>query len=61
MRAGRGRIEDARIFRDEVTLYIRAPFFLRACEFLRDEPSLKFLVFLPMSQPWIFYPSGTTV
>ncbi len=34
-------VEDARIFRDEVTLYIRAPFFLRACEFLRDEPSLK--------------------
>ena len=25
-------VEDARIFRDEVTLYIRAPFFLRACE-----------------------------
>ena len=35
-------VEDARIFRDEVTLYIRAPFFLRTCEFLRDEPSLKF-------------------
>jgi NADH-quinone oxidoreductase subunit C len=35
-------VEDARIFRDEVTLYIRVPFFLRACEFLRDEPSLKF-------------------
>ena len=35
-------VEDARLFRDEVTLYIRAPFFLRACEFLRDEPSLKF-------------------
>ena len=29
-------------FADEVTLYIRAPFFLRVCEFLRDEPTLKF-------------------
>ena len=35
-------VEDARIFRDEVTLYIRPAHFLRACEFLRDEPSLKF-------------------
>jgi len=35
-------VEDARIFRDEVTLYIRPAYFLRACEFLRDEPTLKF-------------------
>jgi NADH-quinone oxidoreductase subunit C len=35
-------VEDARIFRDEVTLYIRPAHFLRACEFLRDDPSLKF-------------------
>jgi NADH-quinone oxidoreductase subunit C len=35
-------VEDARIFRDEVTLYIRPAHFLRACEFLRDEPGLKF-------------------
>ncbi len=35
-------VEDARIFRDEVTLYIRVPFFLRVCKFLRDDPSLKF-------------------
>jgi len=35
-------VEDAIIFRDEVTFYIRAPFFLRVCEFLRDEPTLKF-------------------
>jgi NADH-quinone oxidoreductase subunit C len=35
-------IEDSRIFRDEVTLYIRPAYFLRACEFLRDEPGLKF-------------------
>ena len=35
-------VEDARVFRDEATLYIRPAHFLRACEFLRDEPSLKF-------------------
>ncbi len=35
-------VEDARIFRDEVTVYIQAPFLLRTCEFLRDEPGLKF-------------------
>ncbi len=35
-------VEDARIFRDEVTIYIRPADFIRACEFLRDEPSLKF-------------------
>src|SRR5208337_4350742 len=35
-------VEDARLFRNEVTLYIRPAHFLRACEFLRDEPSLKF-------------------
>ena len=35
-------VEDTRIFRDEVTLYIRPAHFLRACEFLRDEPGLKF-------------------
>jgi len=34
--------EDARIFREEITLYIRPAHFLRACEFLRDEPGLKF-------------------
>jgi NADH-quinone oxidoreductase subunit C len=35
-------VEDARTFRGEVTIYIPPPHFLRACEFLRDEPSLKF-------------------
>ncbi|MBZ5668423.1 MAG: NADH-quinone oxidoreductase subunit C [Acidobacteriia bacterium] len=35
-------IEDARAFRDEVTLYIRPAHLIRACEFLRDEPGLKF-------------------
>ena len=35
-------VEDAHIFRNEVTLYIRPHDFLRVCEFLRDEPSLKF-------------------
>jgi NADH-quinone oxidoreductase subunit C len=35
-------IEETRVFRDEVTLYIRPAYFLRTCEFLRDEPSLKF-------------------
>ncbi len=35
-------VEDARAFRNEVTLYIHPAHFIRACEFLRDEPSLKF-------------------
>jgi len=35
-------VEDARIFRDEVTVHVRPAHFLRACEFLRDEPGLKF-------------------
>jgi NADH-quinone oxidoreductase subunit C len=35
-------VEDARLFRDEVTIYIRDSYLLRACEFLRDEPGLKF-------------------
>ena len=35
-------VEDARIFRGEVTLYIRPSEFLRTCEFLRDTPGLKF-------------------
>jgi NADH-quinone oxidoreductase subunit C len=35
-------VEDARLFRDEVTINIRGPFLLRACEFLRDQPGLKF-------------------
>jgi NADH-quinone oxidoreductase subunit C len=35
-------VEDARAFRDEVTVYVKPAHFLRVCEFLRDEPSLKF-------------------
>jgi NADH-quinone oxidoreductase subunit C len=35
-------VEEARVFRDEVTLYIHRPHFIRVCEFLRDEPNLKF-------------------
>ena len=35
-------VEDAHIFRDELTLYIRPALFLRACEFLRDDADLKF-------------------
>ena len=35
-------VEDTRIFRDEVTVYVHPGHFLRACEFLRDEPGLKF-------------------
>jgi len=35
-------VEETRTFRDEVTLYIRQAHFLRACEFLRDEPGLEF-------------------
>ncbi len=35
-------VEDARSFRGEVTLYIRPACLIRACEYLRDEPGLKF-------------------
>jgi NADH-quinone oxidoreductase subunit C len=35
-------VQDAHLFRDEVTLYIAPAHFLRTCEFLRDEPGLKF-------------------
>jgi NADH-quinone oxidoreductase subunit C len=35
-------IEDGHVFRGEVTLYIRPAHLLRACEFLRDEPGLRF-------------------
>jgi NADH-quinone oxidoreductase subunit C len=35
-------VEDTRAFRGEATLYIRSAHLLRACEFLRDEPGLKF-------------------
>jgi NADH-quinone oxidoreductase subunit C len=35
-------VEEARIFRDEVTIYIQPAYFLKVCEFLRDEPGLKF-------------------
>lgn len=35
-------VEEAQTFRDEVTLYIRPARFLQTCEFLRDEPGLKF-------------------
>ena len=35
-------VEEARIFRDEVTLYIRPASFLHSCEFLRDEPDLQY-------------------
>ncbi|HXW14624.1 MAG TPA: NADH-quinone oxidoreductase subunit C [Terriglobia bacterium] len=35
-------VDDARLFRDEVTIYIRDPYLLRAWEFLRDHPGLKF-------------------
>ena len=35
-------IEDARIFRNEITLYIHPEHFFRACEFLRADPELKF-------------------
>ena len=35
-------IEEAREFRGEVTIYIRPPMLIRACEFLRDHPSLSF-------------------
>ena len=35
-------VEDALIFRDEVTLFIRPQSLVRACEFLRDAPGLRF-------------------
>jgi len=35
-------IEEAQLFRDEVTIYIAAPHFLRVAEFLRDDPALQF-------------------
>lgn len=35
-------VEEERTFRGEVTLYLRSLNFIRACEFLRDEPGLKF-------------------
>ncbi len=35
-------VEDVRTFRGELTIYIRHANFLRTCEFLRDEPSLRF-------------------
>jgi NADH-quinone oxidoreductase subunit C len=35
-------IEDARDFRNELTLYLRPAFLRRACEFLRDAPALRF-------------------
>jgi NADH-quinone oxidoreductase subunit C len=35
-------VEETRTFRGELTAYVRPAHFLRACEFLRDEPDLKF-------------------
>jgi NADH-quinone oxidoreductase subunit C len=35
-------VEDAREFRGEITIYIRRDKLIRLCEFLRDEPGLKF-------------------
>ena len=35
-------VEEAREFRGEITLYIKPGRLIRACEFLRDEPGLKF-------------------
>jgi NADH-quinone oxidoreductase subunit C len=35
-------VEEANSFRREMTFYLRPSHFLRACEFLRDEPALKF-------------------
>jgi len=35
-------VEDARLFRGEVTLYIRPESLRRTCEFLRDVPDLKY-------------------
>jgi NADH-quinone oxidoreductase subunit C len=35
-------LENSQVFRGEVTLYIRPSHLIRVCEFLRDEPGLKF-------------------
>jgi NADH-quinone oxidoreductase subunit C len=35
-------IEDAQIFRDELTIYLRPESLRRVCEFLRDAPGLSF-------------------
>jgi NADH-quinone oxidoreductase subunit C len=35
-------VEETRTFRGELTAYVRPAHFLHACEFLRDEPGLKF-------------------
>ena len=35
-------VDDARTFRGELTLYVHPTHFIRTCEFLRDEPGLKF-------------------
>jgi NADH-quinone oxidoreductase subunit C len=35
-------VEDAAIFRGELTVYIRPAHFLRTCEFLRDAPGLRY-------------------
>ena len=35
-------VEEVRTFRNEATLYIKPDRFIRVCEFLRDEPALKF-------------------
>jgi len=35
-------LEEAREFRGEITIYLRPEALIRACEFLRDEPSLSF-------------------
>jgi NADH-quinone oxidoreductase subunit C len=35
-------VEDARIFRNELTLYLRPEFLRRACQFLRDASGLRF-------------------
>jgi NADH-quinone oxidoreductase subunit C len=37
-----GAIEDAREFRNEVTVYLRPTLLRRACEFLRDAAALRF-------------------
>ena len=50
-------VEDVRTFRGEVTLYLRPAQFLRAGEFLRDEPGLKFS-FLADVTALDMYPQG---
>ena len=35
-------VEEAREFRGEITVYLRSDMLIRACEFLRDEPSLSY-------------------